>query len=103
MVGKSKKPDLGGVLKLAASARERSAGGNDVGTAPSLAGGAGEDSGAKGDRRVTSSVHFERGHLALLRRVAVERANANGGRPSVSDVIADLVERYRAELEREVR
>ncbi|HEV7371005.1 hypothetical protein [Arenibaculum sp.] len=56
----------------------------------------------KGDR-VTSSVNFERRDLALLRRVAVERATLYGGRPSVSDVIADLVEQHRAELESEAR
>jgi hypothetical protein len=37
----------------------------------------------------------------LLRRVAVERANRDGGRPSVSNVLRDLIEANRAALERE--
>ena len=40
---------------------------------------------------------------ALLRLVAVRRATAGSGRPSVSDVITDLIERHRAELETEAR
>ena len=40
--------------------------------------------------------------LKLLRRVAIERADrAGGGRPSVSSIIRDLVDRHRAELEKE--
>ena len=50
----------------------------------------------------TTAIHVPKATLALLRRVAVERANLHGGRPSVSAVIADLVERNRADLEREV-
>jgi len=50
----------------------------------------------------TTAIHVPKATLALLRRVAVERANLHGGRPSVSAVLADLVERNRADLEREV-
>jgi hypothetical protein len=53
------------------------------------------------DASATTAVHLPREDIALLRRVAVERANRSGGRPSVSDVLRDLIERNRAELERE--
>lgn len=53
------------------------------------------------DAGTTTAVHIPREDLALLRRVAVERANRDGGRPSVSDVLRGLIERHRAELERE--
>ncbi len=53
------------------------------------------------DASATTAIHIPKADLALLRRVAVERANRDGGRPSVSDVIRDLVEMHRAELERE--
>lgn len=45
--------------------------------------------------------HLPKQTLILLRRVAVERANLRGGRPSVSGVVTDLVERSRGELEKE--
>ena len=51
----------------------------------------------------TTAVHLPRRTLALLQRVAVERANKRGGRPSVSSVLVELVERLRAELEREIK
>jgi hypothetical protein len=57
---------------------------------------------AASEEMTTTAIHVPKAALALLRRVAVERANRHGGRPSVSAVIADLVERNRAELEREV-
>lgn len=50
---------------------------------------------------VTTAVYLPREDLALLRRVAVERANKIGGRLSVSDVLRGLVERHRRELEAE--
>jgi hypothetical protein len=49
----------------------------------------------------TTAVHLPREDLALLRRVAVERAIREGGRPSVSDVLRGLIEKHRAELEAE--
>ena len=38
----------------------------------------------------------------LLNRVAFERAQKFGGRPSVSAILVDLVERHRKELEKEL-
>jgi len=49
----------------------------------------------------TSSIHLPREDMALLRRVATERANRNGGRASVSDVIRSLIEEARTRLEQE--
>ena len=49
----------------------------------------------------TTAVHIPKETLALLRRVAVERANLHGGRPSVSAVITELAEARRPDLERE--
>lgn len=53
------------------------------------------------DEMTTTAIHVPKATLALLRRVAVERANQHGGRPSVSAVLVELVDRHRAELERE--
>jgi hypothetical protein len=50
---------------------------------------------------MTTALHVPRDTLVLLRRVAVERANQRGGRPSVSAVVTDLVRANAAELERE--
>lgn len=47
----------------------------------------------------TTAIHIPRDDLALLRRVAVERAIREGGRPSVSDVLRGVSEKHRAELE----
>jgi len=52
---------------------------------------------------VTSAVHIPKATLQLLRRVAVARAGRQGGRPSVSGVIVDLVEQHRAELSEELK
>jgi hypothetical protein len=54
-----------------------------------------------GGEMVTTAVHIPKATLSLLRRVAVARADKHGGRPSVSGVLVDLVERARTELERE--
>jgi hypothetical protein len=53
------------------------------------------------DDYVTSAIHVRKWVLALLRHVAVSRANRTGGRPSVSALITELVERHREELEEE--
>lgn len=53
------------------------------------------------EEMTTTAIHVPKSALALLRRVAVERANLHGGRPSVSAVLVDLVDKHRAELERE--
>jgi predicted nucleic acid-binding Zn ribbon protein len=50
---------------------------------------------------VTSAIHVRKSVLALLRHVAVSRANKRGGRPSVSGIITELVERHWDELEAE--
>jgi hypothetical protein len=54
-----------------------------------------------GDEYVTSALHIKKDLLALLRHAAVARANRLGGRPSVSALISELVERHREELEKE--
>jgi predicted CopG family antitoxin len=51
----------------------------------------------------TTAIYIPKETHALLRLVAMRRANAGSGRPSVSDVIADLIERHRAELEAEAK
>ena len=53
----------------------------------------------KGDTHITTGIHIHRDHLDLLRRAAVGRARVEGGRASVSEVLTDLIERHRAELE----
>jgi hypothetical protein len=50
----------------------------------------------------TSAMHLPKATLQLLRRVAVARAGRQGGRPSVSALIVDLVEKHRAELQAEI-
>ena len=50
---------------------------------------------------VTTAIHVPKATLSLLRRVSVARADQLGGRPSVSGVLVELVERARAELEKE--
>jgi hypothetical protein len=49
----------------------------------------------------TSAMHLPKATLQLLRRVAVARAGRYGGRPSVSAVIVELVEKNREELQTE--
>ncbi len=52
----------------------------------------------------TTAIHIPRDVHDMLRRVAVERAVRNqGGRPSVSAVLTDLVRRHWDELEAEAR
>ncbi len=51
----------------------------------------------------TTAVNLPRDNLLLLRRVAVERANKEGGRPSVSAILVRLIESNRDELEAELR
>ncbi len=51
-----------------------------------------------------TSIHISRDMLRLLRDAANNRAyRAGRGRPSVSDVVRDLLERHRDELEAEAR
>jgi len=53
------------------------------------------------DNGATTAVHLAREDLMLLRRVSIERANRQGGRPSVSNILRELIEQHRAELEAE--
>ena len=50
---------------------------------------------------ITTAIHIPETTWKLLRAVAFHRAQVEGGRASVSKLIAELVERHRAELERE--
>jgi hypothetical protein len=59
-----------------------------------------EDSGDA--KSITTAIHIQERTWRLLRAVAFHRAQG-GGRISVSKVIGELVERQRAELEREVQ
>ncbi len=51
---------------------------------------------------VITSIHIPKNMLTLLRIAAIKRAERDGGRPSVSNVIRDLLERHRAEITKEV-
>jgi hypothetical protein len=51
----------------------------------------------------TTSVHLPSDLLRLLRLVAVVRASRHGGRPSVSDILRELLEKHRREFETEAR
>ena len=50
---------------------------------------------------VITSIHIPKSMLTLLRIAAIKRAEREGGRPSVSNVIRDLLERHRREIEKE--
>jgi len=52
---------------------------------------------------ITTAIHIPRCTWSLLRAVAFRRAQDHGVRVSVSRLVAELVERHRAELEREIR
>jgi hypothetical protein len=54
-----------------------------------------------GIESTTTAIHVPKVTWMLLRAVAFHRAQANGGRASVSKLITELVERHRPELERE--
>jgi predicted CopG family antitoxin len=51
---------------------------------------------------VTSGINLPVDIYELLNRVAFRRALKRGGRPSVSALLVDLVERHRKELEKEL-
>jgi hypothetical protein len=51
---------------------------------------------------VTSGINLPLDIYELLNRVAFRRALKLGGRPSVSGLLVDLVQRHRKELEREL-
>ena len=52
---------------------------------------------------ITTAIHIPKRTWTLLRAVAFYRAQQDGGRASVSKVIAMLAEDRRVELEREVK
>ena len=56
-----------------------------------------------GAAMVTTAIHIPKETHDLLRRVAVERAVEQGGRPSVSAVLTELVQRHWAELAGEAK
>ena len=51
---------------------------------------------------VTSGINLPVDIYQLLNRVAFSRSLKKGGRPSVSGLILDLVQRHRKELEKEL-
>ena len=51
---------------------------------------------------VTSGINLPVDVYQLLNRVAFSRSLKNGGRPSVSALLVDLVQRHRKELEKEL-
>jgi hypothetical protein len=52
---------------------------------------------------ITTAIHIPKPTWTLLRAVAFRRAQDQGGRASVSKLIAELVERHRKELEHETK
>ncbi len=50
----------------------------------------------------TTGINLPSDIWILLNRVAFERAKKYGGRPSVSGLLVQLVERHRKELEKEL-
>jgi hypothetical protein len=62
--------------------------------------GQGQDTGTRG---VTTAIHIPENTWRLLRAVAFRRAQDQGGRASVSKVLAELVERHREEFEHELK
>jgi hypothetical protein len=50
----------------------------------------------------TTGINLPSDIWELLNRVAFERAKKFGGRPSVSALLVDLVQRHRKELEKEL-
>jgi hypothetical protein len=53
-------------------------------------------------KAITTAIHIPENTWKLLRAVAFHRAQDQGGRASVSKLLAELVELHRKELEREV-
>jgi len=51
----------------------------------------------------TTGINVPSDMWELLNRVAFERAKKFGGRPSVSALLVDLVQRHRKELEKELK
>lgn len=58
---------------------------------------------ATGGEWKTTAIHLKKDQWVLLRDVARRRADEAENRPSVSDIIRDMIERQRDELEAELR
>lgn len=52
---------------------------------------------------MTTAIHIPKATWSLLRRIAFKRAEAGGGRASVSAVLTDLVEHNRRAFEKELQ
>ena len=52
---------------------------------------------------ITTAIHIPKTTWSLLRAVAFRRAQNQGGRASVSKLLAELVERHRGEFEHEIK
>jgi hypothetical protein len=52
---------------------------------------------------MTTAIHIPKETWSLLRRVAFRRAEAEGGRASVSKVLTDLVEQNRRAFEKKLQ
>jgi hypothetical protein len=52
---------------------------------------------------VATAIHIPKEMLNMLRLVAAYRANREGGRASVSNVIVQIIEGHRQELEAEIK
>lgn len=59
--------------------------------------------GAPNGGGMTTAIHIPKETWSLLRRIAFRRAEAEGGRASVSKVLTELVEHNRPSFERELR
>jgi len=55
------------------------------------------------DEMQTTAIHIRKEDWNLLRSVSFHRAQATGGRASVSEVVRTLIEVHRTELENEVK
>jgi len=56
-----------------------------------------------GNGGMTTAIHIPKETWSLLRRIAFRRAEATGGRASVSKVITELVEQNRRAFEKELQ
>ena len=63
----------------------------------------GESEISEASESMTTAIHIPKTTWSLLRRVAFRRAEAEGGRASVSKVLAELVEQNRRAFEKEIQ
>lgn len=57
---------------------------------------------SEGAAAITTAIHIPKETWTLLRAVAFRRAQRTGGRASVSKLIAEVIERCREDLEKEL-